>query len=1625
MESGGGGRGGGGAGAGGGGGGQGLAVLVQAHVDELLEGIQPSSSFTASSKRKKALAKFSRWFLDPGDPPQLSPAQVETVLVGDALRVESPAPAKAHVRTGLVHLAGLPKRRKDHGGVQLTQSATMAIDFLDKVINLHPSHLSAPIFHEAFTSLPLSLLQKINFDLHVDQQTRQQAFRLIQSVLRHQRALRRDPSANSPHAHADHVLEQLLKDDDAHDLYIEWEDEFDDDLEDDPNSEAKAREQDPGSWTGVHLDAERPTDLDGSERDPDHDTFIDDVNPAKTLLASVLKDAIQKEQAAASPQNKSGLSQSTSSAVDDEAKLEAQATAAQRLTDSFKSIGANTTRIDDPLRVRAGDLRVFEAQINFFAFAPNAASASNKRKSKMTAAATAAAAAASAAAKSATPRSFDPEHTPNAEEDATPMSPPGFIDTNTDDSDNDSLASSPPISPSMSRASGGPPTRRASKTSRLKALIRGRKSRRASTTAGTPGALETDSHYSGSSAGGGAEWTPDAELSAEKSTRHRRFRTFRRKSTVKRTTESAASMSLGKAQTGSGKPPKPPLRSATAATAMSTANVTSARPTPEISQEDRDRFLDRQVMSEIFEHATKNRRRPDSGSFKSITSASFTSKRAEAAAQVKLSLLPSSENFSPSLLLWRVHRTTELGDLVKGLHNLEQDNEDQNRRMRNLVRENFDEFVHCRYTIGQIDALMKQESEASLRDATASSSSAAGAAVAGPAGTEISSRAPGSNGKTRAAAKKNSKQSGQASQSQQQQLQQLQQQNQNGPASKGPGRTIRVNGALDQALETANTSFVPLLQKRKRIRKLRRAADMLQRLEYLWQLPQRLRDLMARHKWIVAVIEFSNVGQLLALLDRPRSNSSSSPGMTAKQDRRTFYHDAVRDLESCGIDLCVALKTKLAAKDGGAVQAASVKSGARDTEHPGNLTEDTDLALRKDQIDSLLCTEALSLLLELRDHVPKGSKLHRMLDDENDPFLMLAVSQQAHGAAALQGIDPTDSGALGRATRIARAYLGIWEDARVCLDPSSASSGKEHIFDVLNRVKGESGAIVTSRGSGGLQIVPDANPDLDADTEVMDELARLRNARGNQRGAGAALGDDDVRGGGAASGANAQDGDTRSRAGSTDLLFDIRKRSAANCTLEDLAERRKSSDEMAWSIISAYIDVGRRVVEDDFAHDDLPAARKNLQSLLSHCRSMRARGAFNAAAHAAKRLERKRAHDAKAVAFIARTEPFALLERLTAEYVHRKLGQQVAATARDIEKDNFSPLPRVTGRPGQVPQLVVLVRAIEGLHVVLTDVQTLVRSTDGLSFWSNAFLYELVDDVSRQLGTLLNSVSIWVDKRAKGATADIVALLFADCYFLRDTFLDQIQALLAEAIQPRLRTQQQRAQGSGNANGNGNGNGNGASSPRGADIFVREQQDKFQRLEDKLMAQYVQQNGQGLKALVDEAVAVIQRKDWPNPPSAVRQYTLDVLAHLVHVMAECSFRVGALGTRRLICGLAHRLGLIFSLAVSAAVANGLDASACPGFALQLRAEIAFLRTVLASFETEKATDAFASTLMHLQFREEGSTQNDDAVIVPLVMDATRRAALMVRALGADPSLGAVSIITSAERPPHPPTPPPL
>lgn len=217
--------------------------------------------------------------------------------------------------------------------------------------------------------------------------------------------------------------------------------------------------------------------------------------------------------------------------------------------------------------------------------------------------------------------------------------------------------------------------------------------------------------------------------------------------------------------------------------------------------------------------------------------------------------------------------------------------------MKQLVHDNFDDFVHCRYTIDQIYKLMQQE---------------------GPA--ESKERA-------------------------------------NGRRTQGVGksRTSRVEKAFKGAELITKSSFEPLIEKRRRVQKLRRALELLSRSELVWKVPQQVRREIEANKIIEATLSFcSSSGHLSSLHDRGVQSTS-------------LYKKAVEELEECGVDLVERLFAFFG-EDAETCRSSSAKLSPLD---------------------------ALSLILELKAKVPKTSRVYaRLISQHADPVCLFIYKQE-------------------------------------------------------------------------------------------------------------------------------------------------------------------------------------------------------------------------------------------------------------------------------------------------------------------------------------------------------------------------------------------------------------------------------------------------------------------------------------------------------------------------------------------------------------------------------------------------------------------------------------------------------
>eukprot|EP00516_Mucochytrium_quahogii_P003435 CAMPEP_0203758326 /NCGR_PEP_ID=MMETSP0098-20131031/11082_1 /ASSEMBLY_ACC=CAM_ASM_000208 /TAXON_ID=96639 /ORGANISM=" , Strain NY0313808BC1" /LENGTH=1303 /DNA_ID=CAMNT_0050650679 /DNA_START=159 /DNA_END=4070 /DNA_ORIENTATION=- len=828
-----------------------------------------------------------------------------------------------------------------------------------------------------------------------------------------------------------------------------------------------------------------------------------------------------------------------------------------------------------------------------------------------------------------------------------------------------------------------------------------------------------------------------------------------------------------------------------------------------------------------------------------------------------ISILPVSEKFDPALFLYTVHRDASLRELIRGLRHLEKESEDHKGRMKSLVLENFNEFVHCRHTIDHIQELMQKEAPVT------------------PQVQKQKSAQPYRKGRRGRPVTP--------------------------PSQQDLSRTAKVEVTLEDAIGTVGSHFTPLLEKRKRIRKLRRAAEMLSRLEYLWKLPHQLRDLMSANRYIEAVIEFSNVGHHLGLL----GEDQAAEKLSSKTRDSTFFKDTVQDLEACGLQMCETL-TKILTQPIEFDESSSIRIK-------------TNLAL--EQEGHLLSTDALSLLLELRDHVPKTSKIYAKLSDDKDPFLMLQTSQQKHSQEVLEKITESTSSNLAELLKrggfVALEYLVIWEQARNSIDPSSASSGKEHIFDVLSRVN-ENGGDETvhqiSERNIGVETL------LDNDDEDDDMLNEQQNFAQDKR-----------------------------RSGSTDLLFDIRKRFAANCTLADLAERLKSSDSMAMEILGSFIKLVASLIkrslnlahistEENHSHNTPLALVKRAMKVIFKMQRM---GALTAAGYAYKRKLRKlqemenTEETEKCIKDLEGKQVYPVIEKIVSDLTRRSLDALVKLVEerrkkQDEDAEQWEMYEAIHNQHGDVdmPQMPFVLFMVTNIFSTMDEIKEYVRQTKTVSFWSKSFLERQVKTCSTTLIRCLSLICEWIELKSEGAGSEMIPLLFSDCRYSRVQYMEHVQRLLKSSIDPSMDPHPQE-------------------SVKG--IF-----EKFIELETALMARYVQLKGKGLKAIIDEALEFENNiNDWPNPPTMVRHYTLDLLMHFVNVVAECSHRVGEDGTKQLIEGLTTRLSTIYFMAIVQLEERGIFLSSI-GAVTQLELELVFIQKSLKPYSVTEAEENFQS-----------------------------------------------------------------
>ena len=339
--------------------------------------------------------------------------------------------------------------------------------------------------------------------------------------------------------------------------------------------------------------------------------------------------------------------------------------------------------------------------------------------------------------------------------------------------------------------------------------------------------------------------------------------------------------------------------------------------------------------------------------FESQPSRNFVS-RAKANASLDL----TSENFDPGEFLWNVHYNQSLDRLRlgkehtfynwntrfvqtksfhSGLENLDKENDNYKQMMKKLVQDNFDDFVHCRHTIDQIYKLMQQE------------------VPSGKPSRHTSRRTP----------------------------------------MVGKSRTSRVQHAFKGAELIAKSSFEPLIKKRRRIQKLRRALELLSRSELVWKVPEQVRQEIRSNRLVEATLSFCSSSGHLKSLQHDGTESTS------------LYRKAVVELEERGLELVERLLTCFDSSPDRSVQR-------------GN---------------SLSQLDALSLVLELKAKIPKSSKVYALVVEQGaDPVCVFINKQETYSKEQILQCD--SHLALLRSTE---AGLKLWEDLLSELNLKSTS----------------------------------------------------------------------------------------------------------------------------------------------------------------------------------------------------------------------------------------------------------------------------------------------------------------------------------------------------------------------------------------------------------------------------------------------------------------------------------------------------------------------------------------------------------------------------------------------------------
>ena len=862
----------------------------------------------------------------------------------------------------------------------------------------------------------------------------------------------------------------------------------------------------------------------------------------------------------------------------------------------------------------------------------------------------------------------------------------------------------------------------------------------------------------------------------------------------------------------------------------------------------------------------------------------------------------TDDSFNSSLFLWKVHSKTTYNNLLNGLKTLMTDNEDQRTKLKALVHQNFNEFVQCRSTIGNIKTMLDEEDN--LDKGYKSTITYPKILISNKLDTDH-------NRKHLYHFKSNSKKWTKNSHSN------------------------RVMICLEKSKEISDSFFQPLLHNRKRIYNLRCARNLLKRFEILYQLPNALRKLIQEKSFIESTMHFCEASIYLNILDVSFEEENSE---ISSKSIRQLYIEEIQDLEYCGEELITGLIGQI-------------------TENFVSLEKSFSQSIASHTLDEksiqYSCTVPLCLLLEIQNRLPAKSRLQSLFREDynqqnRDLLATLILSQETYAIESMKKIDSTIKTTINYINVLQNLigtltpFINIWSELSSFLNLSTVSSNT--IFENKNQNIPIRNVNIPKKHMSyyNFQTNYDQNSSNSVYRNLLTSTSDCTSLPHTIKPTSMDIHNFLFA--------------IRKRIA---ISYPINKYTHVQKLLNNMAWKLISTfTEIVSKLVeNSYQNYQESVVILMILHKTANFYSKlELIGMLSSMRisqhlqkqvalnTLKIKGLVDTEYSEAERKKK----------YIEKHDLYYFFEKNTESLISQKMQNFIKSLESRIVSDNFcnkletdhiSPKMLenktfVFSKNEDPPHLIFIHQFSVDLKEVLKFIQNTVQPPldkflSTVNFFPKQFSF-CIDNLEKCFFLLFRWMKSFVDSQT---SSGIILLLFLDYIYINSVLVNEMEKLLKPILPPTFVDDK-------------NVNVNKSLRDRlNAQMLI---------IEDNILTIYVKCNSKCFDSLIKAALDFNKNKNlWIQSPNDIRTYTLEILFCFTHVIVECSNKLSEKYLYRIISDLATDLMSIY-LSYISSISDELHIHS--DFCVQIHIEVVFLKELLSSYKSKTFTEYFNSIL---------------------------------------------------------------